>query len=211
MSARRATRARPRAAPAASRRRRGRRAAALVAWSRHGRSASGRAPAAVYSRPLAPATSPGGHMTRCSATLRVLAPLALLALTGGVSAQSQTWSFDQTTTGQDLSWTSPTAVAPNAAVYASSFVITKVEVDVKWSFITLNDLDVTGQVPPESLSGSGTLAGPAPVELVGQPVVVPPPPETPALSALLSLGLDASGHGYMTASGVQLGTMQVDL
>lgn len=150
-------------------------------------------------------------MTRCSVPLHVLAPLALLALASGASAQSQTWSFDQTTTGQDLSWSSPTAVAPNAAVYASSFAITKVEVDVKWSFITLNDLDVTGQVPPESLAGSDTLAGPAPVELVGQPVVVPPPPEAPALAAVLSLGLDATGHGYMTASDVQLGTMQVDL
>ena len=141
----------------------------------------------------------------------LLAPLGLLCVPGLAAAQSQTWSFDQTTTGQDLSWTSPTAVAPNASVYASSFVLTKVEVDVKWSFITLNDLDVTNQVPPESLSGGGTLAGPAPVELLGQSVVVPPPPDPPAVAAILSMGLDASGHGFMTATNVQLGTMQVDL
>lgn len=143
--------------------------------------------------------------------LNRLAPLVLLASATDAAAQAQTWSFDQTTTGQDLAWTSPTSVNPGAAVYASSYVITKVEVDVKWSFITLNDIDVTGQVPPEQLAGSSTLAGPAPVELVGQPVVVPPPPEPPAVSAVLSLGLDGSGFGYMTATGVQLGTMQVDL
>jgi len=143
--------------------------------------------------------------------LGLAAPLVLLAAAPRAAAQAQTWSFDQTTTGQDLSWTSPTGVNPGASVYASSYAITKVEVDVKWSFITLNDIDVTDQVPPESLAGGSTLVGPAPVELVGQPVVVPPPPDPPAVSALLSLGLNAAGFGYMTATNVVLGTMQVDL
>jgi hypothetical protein len=150
-------------------------------------------------------------MRALSIRLSWLAPLMLFGAATDAAAQAQTWSFDQTTTGQDLAWTSPTSVSPGAAVYASSYVITKVEVDVKWSFITLNDLDVTGQVPPEQLAGSSTLPGPAPVELVGQPVVVPPPPEAPAVSAVLSLGLNAAGFGYMSATGVQLGTMQVDL
>ncbi|HZL98951.1 MAG TPA: hypothetical protein VFD43_01750 [Planctomycetota bacterium] len=146
-----------------------------------------------------------------SLPLSLLAPLALLAAASDAAAQAQTWGFDQTTSGQDLSWTSPTAVDPAAAVYASSYVLTRVEVDVQWSFITLNDLDVTGQVPPEQLAGSSTLAGPAPVALLDLPVVAPSPPEPPAVSALLSMGLDASGHGYMTATNVDLGTMQVDL
>ena len=37
------------------------------------------------------------------------------------------------------------------------------------------------------------------------------PPAAPALAAQLSLGLNAAGFGYMTATDVQLGTMQVDL
>ena len=49
---------------------------------------------------------------------------------------------------------------PGASVYASSYALTKVEVDVKWGFITLNDIDVTNQVPAEQLSGSSTLVGP---------------------------------------------------
>ena len=154
-------------------------------------------------RSLAPLASLG--------LLGLAAPLALLAAAPDAAAQAQTWSFDQTTTGQDLSWTSPTSVNPGASVYASSYVITKVEVDVKWSFITLNDIDVTGQVPPESLAGGATLVGPAPVELLDLPVVVPPPPDPPAVSAVLSLGLNASGFGSMTATNVALGTMQVDL
>ena len=154
-------------------------------------------------RSLAPLASLG--------LLGLAAPLALLAAAPDAAAQAQTWSFDQTTTGQDLSWTSPTSVDPGASVYASSYVITKVEVDVKWSFITLNDIDVTGQVPPESLAGGATLVGPAPVELLDLPVVVPPPPDPPAVSAMLSLGLNGSGFGYMTATNVALGTMQVDL
>lgn len=150
-------------------------------------------------------------MHASSSWLSWLAPLALLAGAADAAAQSQTWSFDQTTTGQDLSWTSPTSVDPAASVYAASYVLTKVEVDVKWSFITLNDIDVTNQVPPEQLAGSSTLIGRAPVELVGQSFVAPPPPEAPALAATLSLGLNGSGFGYMTATDVALGTMQVDM
>jgi len=150
-------------------------------------------------------------MHASSFTLRALAPLALLAGAADAAAQSQTWSFDQTTTGQDLSWTSPTAVDPGALVYASSYAISKVEVDVKWSIFTINNVDVTDQLPPELLAGGNTLAGPAPVELLNQPVVAPPPPDPPAIAAVLSLGLDASGHGFMTATNVALGTMQVDL
>lgn len=130
---------------------------------------------------------------------------APLALAG------QTWNFDVTTTGQNVSWTSPTSVATNAAVYAAKYQITLVEVDVTWVGIPFNNINVTNQVPPELQSAAFDVPGPAPVSLLNQPVVVPPAPTPPAFSALLSFGLNANGFGFANATNVTLGTMQVNL
>jgi hypothetical protein len=125
--------------------------------------------------------------------------------------QAQTWAFDLATTGSDVHWTSPTSVDPTAAVYASSYQITKVDVDVKWSIITFPGIDVTNQIPPELQAGTTTLPGPAPISIVDAPIVFPAPPEPAGISALLSMGLNASGFGFFSATNVVLGTMQVDL
>ncbi|MHC5212663.1 MAG: hypothetical protein ACYTG2_18270 [Planctomycetota bacterium] len=130
---------------------------------------------------------------------------------GPTVQKAVTWAFDLETTGQDVQWTSPTSVDPTAAVFASNYQIDVVEVDVLWTFITLSDIDVTDQIPPELQTGSTTLAGPAPVSFVDEPIVAPPPPEPPALAALLSMGLDAGGSGFFSATDVTLGTMDVDL
>jgi hypothetical protein len=125
--------------------------------------------------------------------------------------QAQTWAFDLTTTGADVSWTSPTSVDPTAVVFASNYQITLVEVDVKWSIFTLQDIDVTDEIPPELQVGSTTLAGPAPVAFVNEPIVYPAPPEPAGLAALLSMGLDAGGNGFFSATNVVLGMLDVDL
>jgi hypothetical protein len=137
--------------------------------------------------------------------------LAAAALMATLANAGQTWTFDVTTTGQDVTWTSPTAVDPAASVYAVKYTITKVEVDVTWLGIPFNNIDVTNEVPPELQSAAFDVPGPAPIAALNTPVVIPPPPEAPAFAADLSFGLNAGGQGFASATGVTLGTLQVNL
>ncbi len=132
-------------------------------------------------------------------------------LAAPLASAGQTWTFDVTTSGQDVTWTSPTAVDPAASVYAIKYLITKVTVDVTWMGIPFNNIDVTNQVPPEYIAATVEVNGPAPVAAMNQPIVVPPPPDPPALSAILSVGLNAGGYGYASATNVVLGTLVIDL
>jgi hypothetical protein len=125
--------------------------------------------------------------------------------------QAVTWAFDLETTGQDISWMSPTSVDPAASVYWTSYVITLVEVDVCWIGIPFNGIDVTDQLPPDLAASSLEIPGPAPITILNQPVLFPDPPAAPAVSADLSMGLDASGCGFADASNIILGTLDVDL
>ena len=53
--------------------------------------------------------------------------------------------------------------------------------------------------------------GPAPIAALNQPVVLPPSPQPVAFSGNLSFGLDASGHGFASATNVALGTLSPTL
>lgn len=128
-----------------------------------------------------------------------------------VANAGQTWNFDVTTTGQNVSWTSPTSVDPAASVYSTKYTITKVEVDVTWLGIPFNDIDVTNQVPPEYVTQTNEIPGPAPISVANQAVVVPAPPTAPAFAANLSFGLTANGFGNASATNVVLGTLVVNL
>jgi hypothetical protein len=141
-------------------------------------------------------------------TLIIAAAWAAGAAQGDDSAL---WSFDETTTGQDVSWSSPTSVDPLAVVYVSGYELTLVEVDVSWFGIPFNDIDVTAQVPPELRVGEGAAPGPAPTELFNAPIVVPEPPEPTCLAALLLIGLDAAGFGQLAATDVVLGDCDFDI
>ncbi len=127
---------------------------------------------------------------------------------GGGSA---TWTFDETTTGQDVSWTSPTAVDPPAALYESQFQSTLVEVDVTWLGFPFNNIDVTDQVPPDLLGGIVFNTGPAPAVFFNNPLEYPEPPAPPCLSVLLTIELDAGGFGHLLGTNVLLGDCDVDL
>src|SRR5262245_58255888 len=103
--------------------------------------------------------------------------LTTAAVLGAVTtAPGATWSFDLTSTGGDVFWTSPTAVSPSALLYLASHQITLVEVDVTFLGIPFNNINVTNQFPPELLSGTGSIAGPAPITIIDQPVQYPDPP-----------------------------------
>ena len=100
-------------------------------------------------------------------------------------AQPVTWSFDESTTGAPIAWSSPTSVDPGAAGFLVGFGIETVEVSVSFLGIPFGSFDVTDQLPPDMLQDAAYLAGPAPILLLEEPVVAPPPPDPPALAATL--------------------------
>jgi len=143
-------------------------------------------------------------------------PVLLLlaaALGGPARAQSftQTWTFDETTTGQNIAWTSPTAVFPSASVFDTSYTLTKVEVKVLYLGFLNFTIDVTNQVPPEQLTGGGPIAGPAPITIFDDVLQYPAPPDPASVSAHVSTGMNAGGFGTFTATDVVLGNATIDL
>lgn len=121
------------------------------------------------------------------------------------------WTFDESTTGADIAWTSPTAVDPTAPGYLVKFSLDTIEVSASFLGIPLGAVDVTDQVPPELLQNTGYTPGPTPISLIDLPVVAPPPPDPVALGATLNMGLDASGNAQLLASNIVLGTTVVNV
>ncbi|MCB9896675.1 MAG: hypothetical protein H6825_01600 [Planctomycetes bacterium] len=161
---------------------------------------------------------PPTHVLRASLLAALLATPVLAhdaISTAAPSVQptyaAQNWSFDVTTTGNDIHWTSPTAVDPNAIGYDAVLDITLATVNVSFSGIPFGPIDVLPNLPPEALHNEINGPGPAPFGILAFPVVAPPPPDAPAISGDLSSGLDASGFGFVDFVNVALGTFQVDL
>ena len=151
-------------------------------------------------------------MFRRPAALLTCAMIAGLSFASPVAAQAgQTWSFDETTTGQDIAWTSPTSVNPAAALFNTTITMTAVEVGIAFSGIPLGTVDVLDQIPPEQQTIVGAIPGPAPLVLSQLTVIFPLPPQPVAVGADISLSLDANGFGHLDATNIVLGTIDVDL
>jgi len=138
-----------------------------------------------------------------TAAIVSLAGITLVAHAG----PPQTWSFDESTAGEDIFWMSPTAVNPNAASYTGEYVLDSVFLTVS----ILGEVDVTSLIPARFLSGIGSTDGPAPLVLVDQPFAYPEPPAAPSVSADLSVGLDADGFGILEATNVFLGSITIGI
>ena len=121
------------------------------------------------------------------------------------------WSFDIETSGEDVFWTSPTAIDPGAAVYEGNFELTLVEVDVVWLGITFSGIDVTDEIPEEDSTFGDSVDGPAPLVLADDFILFPEPPEPTTIAANLRVELDADGFGQLDLTDVTLGTATVDL
>lgn len=129
----------------------------------------------------------------------------------GTPLAAQTWAFDETTTGQDIFWVSPTAVDPSAVAYDTQFDITTITVDVVALGIPLSGIDVTGDIPAELLASTANIAGPAPVGFVDLVIDAPGAPEPTAVAGTISAGIDATGFGFLDFTDVVLGVFDVDL
>jgi len=140
------------------------------------------------------------------------ATLALLVLFAGAArADTETWDFDLQTSGEDVFWTSPTAVCNVAPEYDAAYEITLVEVTVSYLGIPFGPFDVTDQIPPELRSGSGTFEGPPPFVVMDAHIRFPDPPEPVTLEADVRIEVDADGYGHASATNITLGTAVIDL
>ncbi len=134
----------------------------------------------------------------------------VLAASALAPGDSQTWNFDITISG-DTTWTSPTSVDPGSLAYDIDFTIAEVDVTVLFLGIpiTVDAIDL-GSVDPELLSGFANVEGPAPITFIDIPILVETPPDPPTIDLLLNGGLDAGGFGFVSATDVSFGTIEVD-
>jgi hypothetical protein len=163
-------------------------------------------------RPSRPRSGLFPRSRRIAAVALGIAALALTAHTANADSGTESWSFDLTTTGNDVFWTSPTAVKNDAAHYIAEYLITLVEVQGTWGpgFPT-GPIDVTDEIPEEDRSGTVEADGPPPIVLFDDTIVYPEPPEDPSVSADLAIYLDAAGHGRIDVTNVFLGSVVVDI
>jgi len=151
-------------------------------------------------------------MTRHTAPRLASIALGCLGLSSPLTAQAgQFWSFGVTSTGQDVFWTSPTPVNPNAVVFNTEFTLTAFDVEAELFGISLGSFDVIDQVPPELLEFEFEVAGPAPVLVNSLSVIYPEPPAPTAFAADMDINLDAAGFCTFSATNIVLGTLTVDL
>jgi hypothetical protein len=136
---------------------------------------------------------------------------AIVLGSGPAGAARVTWNFDVATQGQDIVWNSPTAASATAPEYDYVYTVTRVDATVQYLFFPPTTIDVTGEIPPEYLSAGGTIAGPAPLTLVDQSVLFPPPPDPVAIAGRLAVTLDGAGFGHVSFTDVQLGTYSINL
>lgn len=105
------------------------------------------------------------------------------------------WSVSEGTEGEDVFWTSPSAVDVGFPRYGTSFEITRVE-----AFTFLGGTDVTGQL--EALSGTAVSES-LPVTLISDAFT----DSTTGTSATVNVGIDSSGFGQVAITDVTLGSL----
>jgi hypothetical protein len=140
-----------------------------------------------------------------------LAVGVLLLITNAAGADTQTWNFDLETSGADVFYNSPTATCNTAPEYHGAYQITLVEVSVSYLGITFGPFDVTGEIPPDQLSGEDTYSGPPPFTVADQHIRYPDEPEPVTVEADVLMWADADGYGHVSVTDITLGTAMVDL
>ena len=132
-----------------------------------------------------------------------LISLGLILAAGPQAAAEQNpvhWTFTdlEVLDGQSASFATSTAIEPTCPLYDFDYSITKVEV-----WLWLGWLDITDEVPLEDRTGSGTQAGPCPIEIMNEHVEGSGAGVT--ASADVHAYVDASGFGHVEITNPDLG------
>jgi len=148
----------------------------------------------------------GTHLIRAAA-------LSTLLTTGAAMAGGpEVWSYDLSSTGGDVFFTSPTNVDPSRPSYlATSTVETVIIEGLIFGFIPTGEIDVTDELPPEFLVVTGEFAGPAPFTIADTVILYPEPPADPGIAADVLVQVDAEGFGQLSITDVILGEVTVDV
>jgi len=136
--------------------------------------------------------------------------LAAALATPGLAGDAESWTFDLETEGEDVFWTSPTAVANDAPRYDLQYELTTFDVTVSWSIFEFT-LDQIENIPEDLRVGGAIVDGPPPVVLFQGDVVFPDPPEPAAFAGTLEIGLDGDGFGRFSMTDMTFGTFDVEI
>ena len=139
-------------------------------------------------------------------SLITVATLAVLSSATWAAA----WEANLVTHGEDVFWTSPTAVEPTTPHYFLAAEIERVAVEFTYFGFPF-EYDVTNEIPPEYLSNQGLYDGPPPIVLIDEPLQYPEPPEPAGVAADLHVALAVDGYAEASATNVVLGTVTVEI
>lgn len=124
--------------------------------------------------------------------------IALSFASTSIAVNPVTWNVALSTTGQDVFWTSPTALTLGFPEYDWSYEITKLDAQV---FI-LGKQNLLGQL--ESTTGSGT-SSVLPAVIVNESLSEP----TTGSTADIRIEVDAAGLGRASGTNVELGSVGI--
>jgi hypothetical protein len=105
------------------------------------------------------------------------------------------WNVDISTTGEDVSWTSPTAITPGLPEYDYSYEITELTANVA----LFGNRDLLGLL--DETSGTGTTTA-FPFEVLEEMLDEP----TTNSSADIRIAVDAAGIGHASGTNIELGS-----
>ena len=134
----------------------------------------------------------------------LITPLIAVAATALSGAENASWPLSIETSGEDVSWTSPSTVNPDGDEYDHQVSITGVSVDVTYFGIEFGPIDVSDQLPDTSFGG--IIEGPCPVDGGTTSILQPPPPDPVTIAFDIALELDENGTGSMLMNNIILGT-----
>ena len=129
------------------------------------------------------------------ATALIAAFILLFAASLSQAANPVTWNVALTTTGQDVFWTSPTALTLGFPEYDWSYAITKLNARVLFSNVNL-----LGEL--EATTGSGTTTA-LPAVIVDESLSEP----TTGSTADIRIEVDAGGFGRASGTNIELGSV----
>jgi hypothetical protein len=121
-----------------------------------------------------------------------------------------TWQFDLYTQGEDVYWTSPTAVSHDRPRYLLGYEITEFVATVQYLFFPPFDVDVAPLMDPAKLAQATLQHGPLPLVIFDGDFMFPDPPAEPAVAAYALFLLDADGYGQASITGIYLGYYDLD-
>jgi len=144
-------------------------------------------------------------MSRTKRVVFLIGSLLVLGLAVPSAALGETWTWTLETHGEDVFWTSPTAVPTGFPQYDWSAQFTLIEAQLRTPFPPPNDKiwsDVTSQFGDTSASGTATAL---PFNIYADYVN-----EAGILKLYLSHYVDATGHGQFALTGDDPGTPEVE-